>query len=63
MLGYLDTLIGFTVVMLVVSLLITILTQVVSALINHRGSNLKWGLETLFANIDSKQFPDRKSVV
>src|SRR5260370_42689427 len=58
MLGYLDTLIGFAVVMLVISLLITILTQMVSALINHRGSNLKWGLETLFANIDPKQFPN-----
>lgn len=58
MLGYLDTLIGFAVVMLVISLLITILTQMVSAVINHRGSNLKWGLETLFANIDPKQFPN-----
>ena len=57
MLGYLDTLIGFAVVMLVISLLITILTQIVSGLINHRGSNLKWGLQTLFANIDPKQFP------
>ncbi len=58
MLGYLDTLIGFAVVMLVISLLITILTQIVSGLINHRGSNLKWGLKTLFANIDPKQFPN-----
>jgi len=57
MLGYLDTLIGFAVVMLVISLLITILTQMISALINHRGSNLRWGLKTLFANIDPKQFP------
>jgi hypothetical protein len=58
MLGYLDTLIGFAVVMLVISLLITILTQVVSALINHRGSNLKWGLKTLLANIDSTKLPN-----
>src|SRR5260370_1519121 len=58
MLGYLDTLIGFAGVMLVISLMITILTQMVSVLINHRGSNLKWGLETLFANIDPKQFPN-----
>jgi len=57
MLAYLDTLIGFAVVMLVMSLLITILTQMVSALLNHRGSNLLWGLKTLFANIDPKQFP------
>jgi len=57
MLAYLDTLIGFAVVMLVISLLITICTQIGSALVNHRGSNLKWGLKTLFANIDPKQFP------
>ena len=52
MLPYLDTLIGFAVVMLMISLLITILTQMVSALVNHRGSNLRWGLKTLFQNVD-----------
>lgn len=57
MLAYLDTAIGFVVVMLVISLLITILTQMVSALINHRGSNLQWGLKTLFANIDPTAYP------
>jgi hypothetical protein len=57
MLAYLDTLIGFAIVMLVISLLITILTQMVSGLLNHRGSNLLWGLKTLFANIDPKRFP------
>jgi hypothetical protein len=58
MLSYLDTAIGFSVVMLVISLLITILTQMVSALVNHRGSNLRWGLKTLFANIDPQAFPE-----
>jgi hypothetical protein len=43
MLSYLDTAIGFAVVMLGVSLLITILTQMVSALVNHRGGNLIMG--------------------
>jgi hypothetical protein len=52
MLAYLDTLIGFAVVMLGVSLLITILTQFFSALLSHRGVNLAWGLKTLFENID-----------
>jgi hypothetical protein len=52
MLLYLDTLIGFAVVMLVISLLITILTQAVSALLNHRGGNLRWGLKALFEHID-----------
>jgi hypothetical protein len=51
MLAYLDTLIGFAVVMLGASLLITILTQMVSVLLSHRGANLKWGLETLFKNV------------
>jgi hypothetical protein len=57
MLVYLDTLIGFSVVMLLISLLITILTQMVSALVNHRGSNLRWGLTTLFEHIDPAQYP------
>ncbi len=51
MLAYLDTLIGFAVVMLGVSLLITILTQMVSALLSHRGANLRWGLVTLFRHV------------
>jgi hypothetical protein len=49
MLQYVDTLIGFAVVMLGLSLMITILTQMVSALLSHRGANLRWGLQTLFA--------------
>ena len=57
MLVYLDTLIGFSVVMLLISLLITILTQMVSALVNHRGSNLRWGLKTLFEHIDPTLYP------
>ena len=57
MLSYLDTVIGFAVVMLGVSLLITILTQIVSALLNHRGGNLLWGVKTLFANIDPATYP------
>jgi hypothetical protein len=57
MLVYLDTLIGFSIVMLLISLLITILTQMVSALVNHRGSNLRWGLKTLFEHIDPGLYP------
>lgn len=51
MLAYLDTLIGFAVVMLGASLLITILTQMISAFFSHRGANLRWGLETMFKNL------------
>jgi len=57
MLQYLDTLIGFAVVMLLISLLITVLTQIVSELLNHRGSNLRWGLTTLFQHIDPTLYP------
>ena len=38
--------------MLGVSLVITILNQAVSALFAHRGTDLLWGLETVFKNID-----------
>jgi hypothetical protein len=51
MLAYLDTLIGFAVIMLGASLAITILTQMISALFSHRGANLLWGLETMFKNL------------
>jgi hypothetical protein len=51
MLAYLDTLIGFAVIMLGSSLLITIATQIISALLSHRGANLRWGLTTLFQHL------------
>ena len=51
MLAYLDTLIGFAVVMLGASLVITILTQMISAVFSHRGANLRWGLATMFKNL------------
>ena len=51
MLEKLDTLIAFAVVMLGVSLLITILTQIISTALGLRGSNLLWGLETLFQEL------------
>jgi hypothetical protein len=54
MLVFLDTLIGFTVVMLAISLLITILNQIASSLLAHRGSNLCWGLGELFRQLDPK---------
>jgi len=51
MLAYLDTLIGFAVVMLGASLIITILTQMISALLSHRGASLRWGLETMLRHL------------
>jgi len=52
MLRYLDTVIAFAVVMLGVSLLITVVTQMASALFGLRGTNLKWGLQTLIETIE-----------
>jgi hypothetical protein len=51
-LQYLDTVIAFVVILLGASLLITILIQMVSALLSYRGTNLLWGLQTLLSTID-----------
>jgi hypothetical protein len=53
-LEHLEALIAFAVVMLGVSLLITILTQMVSALFGLRGTNLLWGVRTLLGAIDER---------
>ncbi len=51
LLQYLDVLIGLSVILGGVSLLVTMLVQVVIAGLGLRGSNLRWGLETLFENV------------
>ncbi len=62
-LEHLDTVIAFAVVMLGVSLLITILTQIVSALFGLRGTNLLWGLKTLFQSIDPRLTAQAEAVL
>jgi hypothetical protein len=57
MLAYLDTLIGFAIVMLGASLIIMLLTQGISAAGSFRGSSLRWGLRELFKHIDSRNLP------
>lgn len=52
MLKQLDTLIGFAVVMTVVSLLITVITQMVSTLLGLRGKNLTDSIRLLITKID-----------
>src|SRR5436190_1744538 len=52
MLHSLDTLIGFAVVMAVVSVLITIVTQIVSAFLGLRGKNLSDALRAMIYKID-----------
>jgi hypothetical protein len=51
-LQYLDTIIAFVVVLLGLSLLITILNQMISTLFGYRGTNLLWGVETVLSTID-----------
>lgn len=48
MMQQLDTAIGFAVVMLLLSMLITVAVQSISALFDLRGRNLVWGLTKLF---------------
>ena len=52
MLQQLDTAIGFVVVMLMLSLLVTAIVQAVSALLDFRGKNLVRSLANLFQQID-----------
>jgi hypothetical protein len=51
-LEHFDTLFAFVVILAGVSLLVTVLVQMASALFGLRGSNLRWGLKTLLANAD-----------
>jgi hypothetical protein len=51
-LEHFDALLAFVVILAGVSLLVTILVQMTSALFGLRGSNLRWGLKTLLANAE-----------
>lgn len=51
-LEHLDTIIAFVAVISGVSLLVTTLTQAVSAALGLRGTNLHWGVETLLRHVD-----------
>jgi hypothetical protein len=51
-LEHLDTVISFVVILTGVSLFVTTLTQMVSALLGLRGTNLRWGIKTLLEEID-----------
>jgi hypothetical protein len=52
MLQWLDTFVGMVVVLLAVSLIVMIVTQVVSTILNLRGRNLKNGIKILVENAD-----------
>src|SRR5258708_26504775 len=49
-----DTILAFVLIITGVSLLVTTLTQMASALLGLRGTNLRWGIKTLLANVDPK---------
>jgi len=51
-LDHLDTIISFVVILTGVSLIVTTLTQMVSALLGLRGSNLRWGIKTLLKELN-----------
>ena len=52
MLRYLDVIIAFSVIMLGLSLVITILNQMISAFLSYRGSNLRWGIQTMLSTLN-----------
>ena len=60
---HLETLIAFAVVMLGVSLIITVFTQMVSALFGLRGTNLLWGLKAVFAAFDERLVDQAEAVL
>ncbi|MFP3940033.1 MAG: hypothetical protein ACLF0P_06990 [Thermoanaerobaculia bacterium] len=62
MLVYIDLLIGFAVVMLGVSLLIMILTQMTAALLRLRSGDLRQGVERLLQNADPALEPHAREV-
>ena len=62
MFGQLDTFIAFAVVILGVSMLITVLNQMVTALLGLRGANLRWGIETLLEQVDAGLARDARAI-
>lgn len=62
MLQYLDTIIALAVVMLGLSLLITLLNQMVSSFLSFRGSNLRWGIGTMLTTLDPTLLPHAREI-
>jgi hypothetical protein len=63
MLERLDTVIAFSVVMLGVSLLITVLVQMMGTLFGLRGTNLRWGLIQLISTVHPQFAGEAENVV
>jgi hypothetical protein len=52
-LEHFDTILAFMLIITGVSLIITILNQMVSAFLGLRGTHLRWGIKTLLARINA----------
>ncbi len=63
MLKSLDILIGFTVVLLVASMAVTVMTQIWTALLNTRGTHLKTGLAHLLCQIAADLQPEQARAI
>ncbi len=61
-LDHLDTIISFVAIITGVSLLVTTLTQAFSALLGLRGTNLRWGIETLLKHGDPQLAEHAKEI-
>ena len=61
-LDHLDTIISFVALLAGASLLVTTLTQAISALLALRGTNLRWGIATLLAHADPDLAPHARAV-
>jgi hypothetical protein len=61
-LDHLDALISFVVIISGVSLIVTVLTQTVSAFLGLRGTNLRWGIQTLLAELDPLLAPYARTI-
>ncbi|HLJ26070.1 MAG TPA: hypothetical protein VKY85_05125 [Candidatus Angelobacter sp.] len=63
MLDRLDTLVAFATVMLGISLLITILNQMIASLLGHRATYLKDGIKDLLETLDPALAPNVEKIV
>ena len=61
-LEHFDTVLSFVVILAGVSLLVTTLTQMVSAFLGLRGSNLRWGVENLIRHLDPQLEPHARAL-
>jgi hypothetical protein len=61
-LEHLDTVIAFVVIITGVSLMVTLLTQMASACLGLRGTNLRWGIATLLKQLDPSLAPHAEQV-